>query len=142
MCFFEVLILARWGHGCALALESENSRRLWSVRNTFGESFLENPACRKKRSAEGARSLFRFWSSLRHLFSRFCHFFRHIFCQTPFAELLLWQGEKLQFQHKGTCFVDVLKASFIRVYRALSPKTLSKPTKRQSLDQQKSARNL
>ena len=29
-----------------------------------------------------------------HFFSRFCHFFRHFFCQTPFAGLLLRQGDE------------------------------------------------
>ena len=63
--------------------------------------FSLSTPCRKRRSAKGVRSLFfifgtlsvTFWSLFGHFFWRSCHFFSSLFCQTPFAGLLLRQGD-------------------------------------------------
>ena len=102
---------------------NQNSSLRLSVRNQVsnGSSFLEEPGwakncsncnfqdfrsqteenqvsgCRKRRSAKGVRSLFfvfgtlsvTFWS----LFLMLLSLYSSLFCQTPFAGLLLGQGE-------------------------------------------------
>ena len=60
--------------------------------------------CRKRRSAKGVRSLFLvFWDSFGHFLvtssDASVMFFVNVFCQTPFAGLLLRQGDgELQFK--------------------------------------------
>ena len=57
--------------------------------------FLGYSRCRKRRSAKGVRSLFSFLVTFWSLFLKLLWLFSSLYCQTPFAGLLLRQGEIL-----------------------------------------------
>ena len=64
------------------------------------EKYVKSPnsGCRKRSAAKGVRSLFFVFGTLsvtfRSLFLTLLSLFSSLFCQTPFAGLLLRQGDK------------------------------------------------